>query len=477
MSSLQNIIKNFTLVFVLFFIPILAHSQTGAWVISIENARYQFGGPRFPNHMANYKDESVIIAGLQAATGPGAPSSVFIDRSKDAGKTWHRLYTKDPDEAGFAFYQIAHPTAAHIIAIVEKFAKDSTGKDVKQHFVIASADTGSTWTTHSLDLSPVEYAKSLHFLENVGILTVTTANKNELWYTNDYGTSWQKKDLPTALSYSEARLIAKDEIIFVTRVNPTGAYIKGIHSSNNNFQYFSLPQYFGAYFFVLNENIIWSATSKSSGQGLAKNNYIVNSNDKGQNWQTRLDVFEDNPYHRQGVDLIAFVDSLRGVAIGTNVSYHTENGGIDWEKRDMQPAENVIQGFESMAYYYNPLTRKTMLLSLLKNMYVMRYDFEADVKDTGTVGIFNPTINTVSFNIYPNPASTFLNVEFTDNNLNATNYSMKIISIDGRVISNSNISSVGTFKHTLPIDNLSKGSYLIQVVSSSGITNKLFIKE
>lgn len=227
----------------------------------------------------------------------------------------------------------------------------------------------------------------------------------------------------------------------------------------------------------LNDNIIWSASGKPSGQGLAKNNYIVSTSDRGNNWQTSLDVFADNPYHRQGLNAITFVDNLNGVAVGTNVSYHTENGGIDWTLRDMQPKESVIEGFESMAYYYNPTTRKSMLLTLLRNKYVMRYDFEAEVKDTVIVGIFNPTKTASRLNVYPNPASTFLNIEFTDNNFNAQNISIKIISIDGRIISSNNIAGAGIFKHTLPIDNLSKGTYLIQVVSSSGITNKLFIKE
>ena len=65
-----------------------------------------------------------------------------------------------------------------------------------------------------------------------------------------------------------------------------------------------------------------------------------------------------------------------------------------------------------------------------------------------------------SLNVYPNPASTSVNVELTTTN--ATNVQLKVIDMLGRTVQNQNLGTVsGTLNHALDVSSLANGSYLI----------------
>lgn len=73
-----------------------------------------------------------------------------------------------------------------------------------------------------------------------------------------------------------------------------------------------------------------------------------------------------------------------------------------------------------------------------------------------------------SLSVYPNPASTEVNVSFEAKN---ANYSVKLIDLQGRVIANQNLTNLnGTQVISIPTENVAKGSYVVSI-TSNGVTS------
>jgi hypothetical protein len=76
-------------------------------------------------------------------------------------------------------------------------------------------------------------------------------------------------------------------------------------------------------------------------------------------------------------------------------------------------------------------------------------------------------LGATAFNVFPNPASDILNVNFEATN---TSYTVQLSDIQGRVIVNQEFSGLqGTQNITLPVADLAKGSYMVNV-TSLGVT-------
>jgi hypothetical protein len=74
----------------------------------------------------------------------------------------------------------------------------------------------------------------------------------------------------------------------------------------------------------------------------------------------------------------------------------------------------------------------------------------------------------VGLNVYPNPASTEVNVSFEAKN---ANYLVKLVDLQGRVISNQNLTNLnGTQVISIPTENVAKGSYIVSI-TSNGLTS------
>ncbi len=74
----------------------------------------------------------------------------------------------------------------------------------------------------------------------------------------------------------------------------------------------------------------------------------------------------------------------------------------------------------------------------------------------------------VSLNVYPNPASTEVNVSFEAKN---ADYSVKLVDLQGRVIANQNLSNLnGTQVISIPTSTVAKGSYIVSI-TSNGMTS------
>lgn len=74
----------------------------------------------------------------------------------------------------------------------------------------------------------------------------------------------------------------------------------------------------------------------------------------------------------------------------------------------------------------------------------------------------------VSLNVYPNPASTEVNVSFEAKN---ADYSVKLVDLQGRVIANQNLTNLnGTQVISIPTSTVAKGSYIVSI-TSNGMTS------
>jgi hypothetical protein len=74
----------------------------------------------------------------------------------------------------------------------------------------------------------------------------------------------------------------------------------------------------------------------------------------------------------------------------------------------------------------------------------------------------------VSLNVYPNPASTEVNVSFEAKN---ADYSVRLIDLQGRVIANQNLTNLnGTQVISIPTSTVAKGSYIVSI-TSNGMTS------
>jgi hypothetical protein len=90
-----------------------------------------------------------------------------------------------------------------------------------------------------------------------------------------------------------------------------------------------------------------------------------------------------------------------------------------------------------------------------------------DAFQTNAVAGLEDIENAIAMNVYPNPASDVVNVEFTGNN---GNYSVSLLDLQGRVIySTVSNNVVGNQTITVPVSEVAGGSYIVKV-SGNGVS-------
>ena len=90
-----------------------------------------------------------------------------------------------------------------------------------------------------------------------------------------------------------------------------------------------------------------------------------------------------------------------------------------------------------------------------------------DAFQTNAVAGLEEVENAIAMNVYPNPASDVVNVEFTGNN---GNYSVSLLDLQGRVIYTTVSNNVvGNQTITVPVSAVASGSYIVKV-SGNGVS-------
>lgn len=89
--------------------------------------------------------------------------------------------------------------------------------------------------------------------------------------------------------------------------------------------------------------------------------------------------------------------------------------------------------------------------------------------DTAFLGV-SEIENTISMNVYPNPAKDQVSVSFDAENID---YTINLIDITGRTIITRNYSSLnGKQNIELPLENIETGNYMLTLRSENGVVNK-----
>ena len=441
----------------------------GDWVISDNNVNYQFNHSRFPKKMANYKDSSVIVAGFLRSTD-STVAKIFINRTVDRGDSWHSIYEETTALAQLEFYQVQHPSPSHIIAIAEKWVQDSMGNPKKTFFLMTSSDTASNWSVNDSIFGIDDVPLSFNFKGKYGMINLLAPDTSILLYSEDYGTSWQQYVLPADLIYGYGRILGKDSIVLTDHLtNKKMGYTNDIKSGT--WQYANLPDTFSSNStYIRNVDTVWSARPVNSGIGNLQRSFITGTTDGGQNWNTALNVLEDTVWARLGLNKIDFATKNYGAALGSNILYLTEDGGQTWENmgfldKPLTPSPQV------MFYYYNPDTKKRLLMTLLNQQYIMKYEFIDSITSLPKRENIESLLK-----LHPNPAKNNLFLQLPKE-LVIKNGIINILTIQGKEVGSFNLNNNNQGYHEISINNLPQGVFILQLISNNYVGSKLFIKQ
>ena len=144
-----------------------------------------------------------------------------------------------------------------------------------------------------------------------------------------------------------------------------------------------------------------------------------------------------------------------GLAEGTNPS-----GNFGWK---------IKKGTQTV--YYKTSSSYAMTASGSNTYYDL---VEGALNLTTTAGVAELE-NEMLFEVYPNPASTVLNVTFEAEN---SDYTIVINDIAGRAVYTQSLERLnGTQLVKLPIETLESGNYVLTIQSAKGMVNKHFVVE
>ena len=144
------------------------------------------------------------------------------------------------------------------------------------------------------------------------------------------------------------------------------------------------------------------------------------------------------------------------------IASYSIDGGNSWSDTYDDLVDDVVMPNGGTIYY---------LLAPHFTGNVGTYEFDLDVIRGKNSGIMQET-NIDNINIYPNPASGFINIDLSA-------YSGKVTAIylsnlqGQQIIANTNIAGKGT--HQLLLDNISSGVYFLQLHSTDGILTKKIV--
>ncbi len=87
---------------------------------------------------------------------------------------------------------------------------------------------------------------------------------------------------------------------------------------------------------------------------------------------------------------------------------------------------------------------------------------------------FETSKNNIGFSVYPNPASDNILINLADNNIEIK--AINILNISGKIVF-SLYAQPGSVSYHIPVENLSKGIYIIQLKGENGIYMGKFVKD
>lgn len=337
--------------------------------------------------------------------------------------------------------------------------------------LLKTTDGGLSWNSPSI--STVNSIRSICFPSSqIGFLTTNSAS--ESFKTIDGGENWTSintaifnsgdvyfKDLDTGFAYSPNN---GDDVSYTfdgglnwTRY-PNGTFggdaISAMHFPDSNSSIgFAITAWGGKIFKTTNCGISWAQISQPTSQNLN-------------------DVF--------------FTSTTNGYIVGSNFILETTDGGINWTITNSSIGAKKIKVVEQNIYLLNfdnisisldngaNFSSMTGTLSGLNNLHILSSTSGYCVGSSGKLFKLGST-NDVNYslyplnqvNIYPNPASTYITIDYGNYN-SMSNYKINIVNSIGKTIFKTSIN-----EQTLSIDLSTwsgKGIYYMQILDSQNNT-------
>ena len=140
---------------------------------------------------------------------------------------------------------------------------------------------------------------------------------------------------------------------------------------------------------------------------------------------------------------------------------------------------NVDSSQGYIQYRIKPKTGLGVLTQIYNTAYIY-FDYNEAVITNTTINAFRPYTTEIvddagiadGVNIYPNPASEFVNINFTST---SKNVSIKIYDATGRLVKN--MENVKSGENTIALNELENGLYLLNLQDGSDSITKRFIKQ
>ena len=158
--------------------------------------------------------------------------------------------------------------------------------------------------------------------------------------------------------------------------------------------------------------------------------------------------------------------STGGSTDGNLVIFKSSGTNINFKPLD------TING-SATSYEDTAISDQTLCYYRIKRITNNAYSPFSNETNTAITGIINNNVINFSFNIYPNPANQYINLNFSHPYIGMTN--LVITDITGRIVMKSGIQKTGTvLQQSIDISKLQKGIYFIELSFRSVKFNKPF---
>ncbi len=318
-------------------------------------------------------------------TGNNGNEQTVIRRSTDAGLTWKTIFLDTINLHTFRFppkiQGIAYPTPNLCIGVTDSGT------------VVRSTDAGASWSVTQVDSSQLS---NIHMFDSLN--GVIPSYSHLLLRTSDGGATWVSANFPDSLrkrSVYHAVMASPHTIIALTGFDvskgPTQLIVRS-DDQGATWHSYTTPFKRGAWYLnFIDTNRGWAAGATGNTAG-EQHDLIYRTTDGGRTWQLQLDTLNPLGY---GLDQIAFVDSLHGIACGqTPKLLRTSDGGITWKRDTVPMGYRSVISFRAIAY---PSLAYALLAT--SDGQILRYG-------EMPAAVYEPNISETTRDLlYPNPIS------------------------------------------------------------------------
>ncbi len=318
-------------------------------------------------------------------TGNNGNEQTVIRRSTDAGLTWRGIFLDTLNRTTHRFppkiQGIAYPTSNLCIGVTDSGT------------VIRTTDAGASWSVTQVDSFPLEHIYMFDSLRGVmpsyGHLLLRTSDGGATWVSAGFPDSLRKRTVYHAVMPTAQTIIVLTG--FDVSKGPTQLIVRSDDFGQTWHSYITPFRRGAWYLSFIDDDRGWAAGAAGSTEG-EQHDLIYNTTDGGRTWQLQLDTLNPIGY---GLDQIAFLDSMNGIACGqTPKILRTSDGGITW-KRDTVPMGYISPISVHAIAYPSP----AYALAVTTQGQILRYAEMPAAVHEPSISETRPDL------LYPNPVS------------------------------------------------------------------------